>query len=92
VGKTPKGGGDHDYLGSWLHHLILNFDIEIDNLPYVLAIIIANGGDFYSVKDSDGYSAYALLTSSRYPGQSCLGLPIYLLISTLIEDLNKLKL
>ncbi len=83
--------GHGNYKGTCIHNLIMDTSITTTNLVYALAIIIACGGDFYAVKDSNGITAYALLTRTRYPGQSCLSLEIYSEITSVVERcrLNK---
>lgn len=61
-------GTYNTYKGTWLHHLVLNQEISLVNLVYALAIIINAGGAFEKIKDSNGYTPYALLTTRRYYG------------------------
>ena len=56
------------YSGSWLHHLISNPDITTKNLVYVLAVVIAVGGDLQGSKDTNGVTPYALIGQKRFFG------------------------
>lgn len=66
-----------DYRGTWLHHLIRESTVSESDLLYAIAVVLLYSGNLYAVKDSDGYTPYALLARVRYSGQGCLSLDIY---------------
>lgn len=72
---------DPSYKGTWLHHLILNKDVSLDNLVYAIAIVRACGGSFDS-RDSDDCKPSSLLNMMRCPKYQ-----IYLDIETTTESL-----